>query len=210
MVDKDLILNKLHQHFDTRLKVSVDDLGLVSCTGSVTLKNTTVEHLPVRFKHVDGYFDCSHNRLLSLEGAPVSVGEWFNCSSNQLATLAGAPQTVGTHFFCHRNKLQSLVGAPSGIPGRMDCIYNPFYSLDGLPQEIGLDLILTYIEKLPLLRCLASKQGVMFLDKNTRVQTGDAQKVAAILNRYAGQGEAGAFACGAELASAGFKENARW
>jgi hypothetical protein len=63
-------------------------------------------------------------------------------------------------------------------------------------------LYLSYSPTLPLLRCLLAKKVVTTKPENSTVQD--------ILNQYAGQGEAGAFACGAELATAGYKENARW
>jgi hypothetical protein len=49
---------------------------------------------------VGGNFDCSRNRLTSLQGAPQSVRGNFNCSSNQLTSVVGAPQKIGTNFIC--------------------------------------------------------------------------------------------------------------
>ena len=100
MVDKKKIMELLKKYFETRLKVTVDGDGLVSCTGSVNLKAIPISHLPVRFKSVDGYFLCSNNSLKSLKGAPSSVGGDFYCYDNKLTTLAGAPQSVGDDFYC--------------------------------------------------------------------------------------------------------------
>ena len=159
--------------------------------------------------HVGGNFNCSKNLLKSLSGAPQKVWS-FNCSSNQLESLEGAPTTVAENFYCRDNRLKNLVDAPAVVPGEFDCIYNPLRSFDGLPQEIGVKLFLTYKKNLPLLRCLTAKRGVGFFLKSGNLQKGDAQAVALILNRYKAQGEAGAFQCGADLAAAGFKANARW
>jgi len=274
VVDKTKIEGLLAKYFTTTGTITIDDLGLVSCSGNVELKRQwQFTQLPVRFEKVDGSFSCdrntlqslegsprvvggsficmynylsgslkggptqvgrnyvcSGNQLGSLEGAPESVGGnfncnnnlleslsgapqkvWsFNCGNNQLESLEGAPSTVADSFHCRDNRLKNLVGAPAVVPVEFDCIYNPLRSLDGLPQEIGTKLFLTYKKTLPLLRCLVAEKGVGFFLKSGNLQKGDAQAVALILNRYKAQGEAGAFQCGADLAAAGFKPNARW
>lgn len=274
MVDKRKIEGLLAKYFTTTGTITIDDLGLVSCSGNVELKREwQFTQLPVRFEKVDGSFSCDRNTLQSLEGSPkVVVGSFicmynhlsgslkggptwvgrnyvcafnqlsslegapehvggnfnciknqlkslsgappqvydFDCSSNQLESLEGAPAIAGTYFSCRDNRLKNLVGAPAVVPGDFNCIHNPLRSLDGLPTEIGLKLFLTYKKSLPLLRCLTAKNGVGFFNKSDNLQKGDAQAVALILNRYKAQGEAGAFQCGADLAAAGFKPNARW
>lgn len=222
MVRETEIFKLLHKYFRTTGEIRIDDAGLVSCTGNVEL-TTKISRLPVRFDHVvgnfsccntevntlegaprrvDGWFDCSQNWLKSLAGAPRSVGSGFICSKNQLATLEGAPQRVGKGVDCSQNRLKSLAGAPQSVGGNFWCIDNKLTTLEGLPQITGT-LWLSYSPTLPLLRCLLAKK-VMFIPKL------DDPALEEILSRYAGQGEAGAFACGAELATAGFKENARW
>ncbi len=71
----------------------------------------------VRFGKVSGYFDCSWNKLTSLEGAPLEVEGSFACSGNGLTSLKGAPEEVKEHFECENNPLQTLVGAPQKIGG---------------------------------------------------------------------------------------------
>ena len=266
MVDKNLISRLLKKHFETTSEVTIDDQGLVSCNGDVTLKEqkewkrlpvafdkvggdfwcnnnqlttlegaptsvsgsfvcnnnqlttlegaptsvggsfwcsnnqlTSLEHAPIS---VDGNFLCSNNQLTSLEHAPKSVVGDFYCNNNQLTTLAGAPTSVGGEFECGNNQLTSLEHAPTSVDGNFGCMNNQLTSLRGLPAVQGT-LWLSYSPTLPLLRCLLAKK--VELRPNREDKT-----IENILNQYAGQGEAGAFACGAELATAGFKENARW
>ena len=92
---------------------------------------------------VTGDFDCSCNELMSLQGAPKSVGGNFDCSFNKLTSLQGAPQSVGGNFDCFRNKyLMSLDGAPQTVGGDFDCSGNKLLmSLDGFTSEIGGDFI---------------------------------------------------------------------
>ena len=78
----------------------------------------------VRFGRISGKFDCSENRLTSLEGAPQSVGIHFDCSYNSLISLEGGPQSVGGDFYCSNNSLTSLEGAPQSVGGDFYCHTN--------------------------------------------------------------------------------------
>jgi hypothetical protein len=60
---------------------------------------------------------------------------------------------------------------------------------------------LDYDQKLPLLRVLVARQ--IFIDY-IPIPLND------IIQKYAGQGRKGSLACAAEMARAGYKENARW
>jgi hypothetical protein len=91
----------LKKYFKTTGEITIDDKGLVSCTGDLNLKyRKKWERLPVAFDKVRGNFWCDDNKLKTLEGAPTSVGGDFVCNNNQLTTLLGAPTSVGGHFFC--------------------------------------------------------------------------------------------------------------
>ena len=79
----------------------------------------------VRFGVVRGFFNCSHNQLTSLEGAPRKVGEGFYCGYNQLTTLEGAPREVRLVFLCYKNQLTTLEGAPQKVGGDFNCHSNP-------------------------------------------------------------------------------------
>jgi len=58
----------------------------------------------VKFGKVDGYFSCSHNDLISLEGCPETVGGSFSCDHNALVSLEGCPKTVDGNFYCRNNR----------------------------------------------------------------------------------------------------------
>ena len=91
----------------------------------------------VAFGHVKGNFNCSNNRLTSLNGAPQTIGSGFYCGANSLTSLEGAPKTIGTHFACGDNQLTSLEGAPKTVKGDFDCGYNQLTSLEGAPKTVG-------------------------------------------------------------------------
>ncbi len=132
---------------------TINDDGSIDVNGDVILSNRKLIKIPFKFRHVSGYFDCSHNRLISLEGAPTTVGGSFFCTYNQLTSLEGAPITVGGIFSCPCNRLTSLDGAPDSISVNFLCIHNDnlpyselfkivdrvkgdiFYSPDYLPED---------------------------------------------------------------------------
>lgn len=69
-----------------------------------------------------GSFECSHNKLTSLKGAPQGVGKYFSCSYNELTTLEGAPRLIGGNFDCYNNpKLSSVGTKPFEIRGGIRC-----------------------------------------------------------------------------------------
>jgi hypothetical protein len=73
---------------------------------------------------VGGSFECSHNALTSLEGAPQEVASFY-CYGNELTSLEGAPQEIRGGFNCYGNKITSLEGAPKNVRGSFYCYDNP-------------------------------------------------------------------------------------
>ena len=119
-----------------------EETGLYDCDGDVKVEKDLVSpdgKLIVKFGVVKGNFNCSHNELTSLEGAPQEVGGWFNCLRNQLTSLEGAPKEVGEDFDCSFNQLTSLEGAPQKVGTYFDCGVNKLTSLEGAPKEVGGD-----------------------------------------------------------------------
>ena len=108
---------------------SINQDGLVDVAGNVNLSYKGLKKLPLKFGTVSGYFDCSVNKLTTLEGAPLRVGDGFFCSDNKLTTLEGAPQSVDGNFFCHNNQLTTLEGAPQSVGGNFWCDTNPLPDL---------------------------------------------------------------------------------
>ena len=112
-----------------------DDLS-IDVNGSVSLNKKDLKYLPLRFNYVGGFFDCSNNKLKTLEGTPQTVNGRFDCGRNELKTLEGSPQTVGGGFYCYGNELVSLEGCPQTVNGRFDCYNNYLTDLEHFP-EVG-------------------------------------------------------------------------
>jgi hypothetical protein len=112
-----------------------DDLT-VAVDGDVFLYDKNIINISIKFNIVIGDFNCSYNRLTSIEGAPEKVGGYFSCSHNKLTSLQGAPKEVGGGFYCDNNKLINLQGAPKEVGGGFDCSFNKLTSLQGVPEKI--------------------------------------------------------------------------
>ena len=110
--------------------------GVVDVDDDVIISKTGIKKFPVRFGEVTGTFRCIGNNLLTLEGAPHTVGGHFSCSENKLTSLEGGPHTVGGHFYCRKNRLITLEGAPKKIDGDFVCSFNQLTSLEGCPSDV--------------------------------------------------------------------------
>ena len=63
-------------------------------------------------KETNGEFDCSKNKLTSLEGGPKIVEMSYDCIDNQLTTLKGCPEKIGSGFHAGSNKLTEIDFCP--------------------------------------------------------------------------------------------------
>jgi len=84
---------------------------------------TTLKDLNIP-KYIEGNFDCSHNKLSTLEGCTLIECNSFFCNHNKLTSLEFCPEIVNTHFWCHDNQLTSLEFCPEYVNGLFNCSYN--------------------------------------------------------------------------------------
>lgn len=99
--------------------------GVVGVLGNALINNLKLQILPFRFGIVRGNFNCSHNLLNSLDGAPQSVWGDFKCSFNQLISLKGCPKVIEGGLYCYNNRLISLKYGPKKVMGNLWCYDNP-------------------------------------------------------------------------------------
>lgn len=111
----------------------------VILANNLELIGLNLDQLPkwVSNVHVSGTFNCSFNKLTSLENSPFYVAGDFFCNDNKLTTLKGATPTIGKSFFCDHNRLTSLEGSPRSIGSSFICFQNRLISIVGLPEQIG-------------------------------------------------------------------------
>jgi len=136
---------------------TINSDGTVDVDGNVYLSDIKLTKLPLKFSKVSGYFDCSDNKLTSLEGSPHSVGD-FNCNNNKLTSLKGCPQSV-VNFECFYNKLTSLEFCPQSVGGDFNCSINSLTTLEFCPKSVGGDFICNNNELTTLEGCPQSVGG---------------------------------------------------
>ena len=87
----------------------------------VNFSNQELSDFPVKFRNVKGNFDCSGNKLTSLDNAPNCVLGDFDCSDNNLTSLGDHSLYVGGNLYCAGNQgLSSLTrNAPTNIKGNI-------------------------------------------------------------------------------------------
>jgi len=163
----------------------------------------SVANLKIDYK--GGDFNCSFNRLTSLEGAPSHVGGHFYCNDNELTSLEGAPSHVGGNFNCSYSELPSLEGAPSHVGGNFNCSYSELPSLKDVHKHIAeIKGVLCAIEN-PI---SSHVLGLLLIKGVTKVRLDNGQ-VEEILNRHLGKGRAGMLMAQEELIEAGLEEFAQ-
>ena len=118
---------------------TINDDFTIDVNGDVSLSYNNLIKIPsyIKFRRVEGFFSCINNKLITLEGSPISVGEDFYCNGNHLTSLKGAPESVKGIFSCFSNRLTSLDGAPESIELGFYCAYNQLTSLEGAPSSVG-------------------------------------------------------------------------
>ena len=94
----------------------------------------------IKFNIIRGNFNCSNNKLSSLNFCPTHVNGDFNCSHNQLTSLKNAPKYVGGDFRCFCNNVIDLAGIPTtNIGGKFYCSKSKTTNLNvlnGIVKEV--------------------------------------------------------------------------
>ena len=122
----------------------INDDGSIDVNDNVYIQNSEfteislkLTELPLKFNKVRGDFDCSNNKLTSLEGSPKWVGKGFYCHHNELTSLEHSPEYVFTRFNCSSNMLIDLKYCPNSIGTNLFCSKNNITSLEYYPENIG-------------------------------------------------------------------------
>lgn len=102
----------------------------------VFINSRGLKKLPLKFRNIEGSFQCQHNHLTSLEGCPETVGGNFACNNNHLFYLKYSPKKVGGFFNCQENELMSLEGCPQSITGGFHFERNNISSFEGFPETV--------------------------------------------------------------------------
>ena len=149
---------------------TINDDYTIDVAGKVSFYYMGLSKLPLKFNRVSGYFDCSFNKLTTLEGGPKEVDADFHCCDNQLTTLEGGPEYVGGNFICDDNKLTTLKGGPEEVGKNFVCSKNKLTSLEGSPKKVGWYFDCQY-NQLTTLEGSPKKVGGNFYCQNNKLTT---------------------------------------
>lgn len=81
----------------------------------VSIVDSDITMLPVKFNYVCGVFNLVTKNLTTLENCPKRVDDTFICEGNSLTTLKGTPMYVKNYYNIRRNKLTTLDYFPKYI-----------------------------------------------------------------------------------------------
>ena len=214
MVDKAHIMNLLDIHFvigsgePWEQAIHILDDGSVDVDGDVILKRPAGGRIPVSFNIVNGFFKAENMSLFTMENIPNSCTSLY-LFNNRLTTLNGCPSYL-VDLDVSMNQLTNFKGGPE-LVDNVEAYGNLFTSFEGLPEKnVEYSISITYKQDLPLLRLLNAQRIHVGTPGAGYSRHRPFEPVNKILNTYAGQGHAGALACAAELADAGYKANAQW
>jgi hypothetical protein len=104
VIDGDLILDESFMNIDPKF------VKLKKVNGYVWLSEEKWTEIPAWLKNVEieGFFDCSNNKLTTLKNCPQNIEGDFYCQYDQLTSLEGCPEYIGGSFWCNGNNKAKL------------------------------------------------------------------------------------------------------
>lgn len=130
--------------------VYIDSNYQLNCDGDIKIE-IKQDKIPdfITFNEVKGEFILRGGELVSLRGVPIKVGKRFDCSGNKINTLEYSPTIIGfnvsegdyCNFNCSNNNLSSLKYSPNVVYGDYFCYNNNLETLEYIQDEINGMLI---------------------------------------------------------------------
>lgn len=109
----------------------------VDVDGDVNMVSRNMSEIPIKFNNVNGSFYINGNYITSLKGCPKHITGTFNCSNNKLQSLNFGPEYVGVNFISYKNSLTDVYHCPKYIGEGIDISNNKLTTLAGLPDTIN-------------------------------------------------------------------------
>jgi hypothetical protein len=206
-------LETIHTHFVNwfakRLKNAKDDVS------NLNLKTLVGRIYPKKISN----FNCSHNNLTSLEGAPelnsagdFSVGGDFYCSNNELISpLVGGPEKCRL-FNASNNKLTSFEGFPKHAQF-IQSYGNPITSFSDVHKHIprcqGFTLPPVKTGVLAFFK-VKDCTSIAFTTNGRKTEDGEFDKVAQIVTKHLQDRNRNILACQEELIDNDLKDYAEF
>lgn len=90
-------VKKVFEKLSNQHTLSKNPDGTYDVDSNIDLYNmdlTSLLDLPYKLNKVNGFFDCSFNKLTNLVGSPRIVEDAFSCTKNNLDSLEGLPVEI--------------------------------------------------------------------------------------------------------------------
>jgi hypothetical protein len=230
--NKELIKKQVHNLFEIKGTVDVDDDLRVNVNGSAMIRSgKSITQLPFKFGRVTSTLNMTGAGLETLEGMPISAG-MVTVPENPIQSLEGCEGSTYTSFYAKSTGIKNLKHCPISMLYTFDECEN-LVSLEGLRTEnlkslygyncdslsditpllekkkqivSSVTIRLTYHVNMPLVG-LTVRYGDpnYFLIKLARVP----REIEPILDKYQGAGPAKAIELSILLENLGYKNNAR-
>ena len=133
---------------------------------NVNLSQIDLTHFPIQFGLIKGNFDCYHNQLESLIGAPHTVQGVFDITRHKLTSLKGGPKHVEQDYLAPNGSLVNLKYCAEYIGGKFDCSSNELTSLEGNLKILGQDFNCSSNQLANLKGSLEAYRGVFDCSSN--------------------------------------------
>lgn len=135
---KDYVIRYIHLtciQFGIKNYIINDDLT-IDVDDNVSICNSGLAFIPLKFNIVKGDFHIDVNKITSLYGSPRVVNGDFNCSFNKLESLEYFPEYVEGDIFCSSNKLVTLKHIPFNFKNGLYCSDNCLISTMGISHRL--------------------------------------------------------------------------
>jgi len=133
-------------------KYTINEDGSIDVDDNVDLYSMGLTELPLNFNKVNGYFNCSFNKLTTLKGCPKIITDDFNCNRNKINNLEYGPEIIGGDYYILKNNLYRIDHYPKYI-GRLayfdDYVALPHELISShRPVDEEYYLVISYYNKL--------------------------------------------------------------
>ncbi len=150
LLNKELEKNRIKNY-------TINEDGSIDCNQDINFFCENLNEIPFKFNRINGNFEISNNKLKSLKNCAKYVEGYFDCSVNKLISLEFGPEYVSKNYHCINNKLETLKGCVEEVYGDFNCNNNELTSLEFCPMEVERNFDcsnnkLEYLDRSPLIK----------------------------------------------------------
>lgn len=121
------LLRDLNMH---RQFMTVNNDGSIDYDGNIDLSGRDIKEIPFKFGTVNGNFNCSNTKIISLKNSPKYInGDADFSDNNNIISLENGPIEIEGNFDCSGSRyLYTLKSGPKTVGGDYKCFRTPLLS----------------------------------------------------------------------------------